>query len=78
MSTSQRIDRRTLLKLGTTGAVMLGAGAPRASAQEKPKKGGTLTIGRKRTRSIPDAPPASPRSRPTSCSTTGSSSTTSR
>ena len=46
MSTTHRIDRRTLLKLGTTGAVMLGAGAPLASAQEKPKKGGTLTIGR--------------------------------
>ena len=46
MSTTHRIDRRTLLKVGTTGAVMLGAGAPLASAQEKPKKGGTLTIGR--------------------------------
>jgi hypothetical protein len=46
MSTTHRIDRRTLLKLGTTGAVLLGAGARLASAQEKPKKGGTLTIGR--------------------------------
>ena len=40
------LDRRTLLKLGAIGAAALGAGAPLAEAQDKPKRGGTLTIGR--------------------------------
>ena len=40
------LDRRSLLKLGVIGAATLGAGAPLAEAQDKPKRGGTLTIGR--------------------------------
>ena len=50
MPTPTPIDRRTLLKLGLTlgaaSSVGLGARAPRASAQEKPRRGGTRTIGR--------------------------------
>jgi len=46
MSTSHCIDRRSLLKLGGTGAIALGVRASLASAQEKPHRGGVLTIGR--------------------------------
>jgi peptide/nickel transport system substrate-binding protein len=40
------LDRRSLLKLGAAGAATLGTGIHLAHAQEKPKRGGTLTIGR--------------------------------
>ncbi|MBI1726822.1 MAG: twin-arginine translocation signal domain-containing protein [Candidatus Rokubacteria bacterium] len=40
------LDRRSLLKLGAAGAAALGTGIHLAHAQEKPKRGGTLTIGR--------------------------------
>jgi peptide/nickel transport system substrate-binding protein len=40
------IDRRAVLRLGAAGTVMAAAGAPPAPAQEKPRKGGTLTLGR--------------------------------
>ena len=40
------LERRTLLKLGAVAAATLGTGIDFAAAQEKPKRGGTLTIGR--------------------------------
>ena len=40
------LDRRAVLKLGGAAGVTMLGGAPNAHAQEKPKKGGTLTIGR--------------------------------
>ncbi len=40
------LDRRTLLKLGAAGAAALAAPTGSAVAQDKPKRGGTLTIGR--------------------------------
>ena len=40
------LDRRTLLKLSAAGAVALAAPIASASAQDKPRRGGTLTIGR--------------------------------
>jgi hypothetical protein len=40
------LDRRSLLKLGAAGAATLGTNIRLAHAQEKPKLGGTLTIGR--------------------------------
>jgi peptide/nickel transport system substrate-binding protein len=50
MPTPSQIDRRVFLKLGltlgATSAAALGSGAALVSAQEKPKKGGVLTIGR--------------------------------
>ena len=50
MPTPPQIDRRVFLKLGltlgATSAAALGSGAALVSAQEKPKKGGVLTIGR--------------------------------
>src|SRR5215510_12987136 len=39
-------DRRSILKLGAAGAAALSGRLPAAHAQEKPKRGGTLTIGR--------------------------------
>lgn len=41
-----KLDRRTVLKLGGAAGAAILAGAPKAVAQEKPRKGGTLTIGR--------------------------------
>lgn len=50
MPTPPQIDRRVFLKLGltlgATSAAALGSGAALVSAQEKPKRGGVLTIGR--------------------------------
>lgn len=50
MPTAPQIDRRVFLKLGltlgATSAAALGSGATLVSAQEKPKRGGVLTIGR--------------------------------
>ena len=40
------LDRRSLLKLSAAGAVTLGTGIRVAIAQDKPKRGGTLTVGR--------------------------------
>ena len=40
------LDRRIFLKLGAAGAVALATPTASATAQEKPKRGGTLTIGR--------------------------------
>jgi len=40
------LERRTLLKLGAAAAATLGTRIDFAAAQEKPKRGGTLTIGR--------------------------------
>ena len=40
------LDRRTLLKLGAAGAAALAVPTASATAQDKPKRGGTLTIGR--------------------------------
>ena len=40
------LERRTLLKLGAVAAATLGTRIDFAAAQEKPKRGGTLTIGR--------------------------------
>src|SRR5512146_673100 len=40
------LNRRTLLKLGAAGAAALAVPTASATAQEKPKRGGTLTIGR--------------------------------
>jgi len=40
------LERRTLLKLGAVGAATFGTRIDFAAAQEKPKRGGTLTIGR--------------------------------
>ena len=40
------LDRRIFLKLGAAGAVALATPTAPATAQEKPKRGGTLTIGR--------------------------------
>ena len=40
------LDRRSILKLGAAGAAALSARLPAAHAQDKPKRGGTLTIGR--------------------------------
>src|SRR4029453_2037383 len=41
-----KAESRTLLKLGAVGAATLGTRIDFAAAQEKPKRGGTLTIGR--------------------------------
>jgi peptide/nickel transport system substrate-binding protein len=50
MPTPPQIDRRVFLKLGltlgVTSAAVLGSGAALVSAQDKPKRGGVLTIGR--------------------------------
>jgi peptide/nickel transport system substrate-binding protein len=50
MPTPPQIDRRVFLKLGltlgATSAAALGSSAALVSAQDKPKKGGVLTIGR--------------------------------
>jgi hypothetical protein len=40
------LDRRTLLELGAVGAAALAMPTAAASAQDKPRRGGTLTIGR--------------------------------
>src|SRR6266478_2436241 len=40
------LDRRSLLKLSAAGAATLGTGIRVAHAQDKPRRGGTLTIGR--------------------------------
>src|SRR5215470_15073367 len=40
------LDRRSILKLGAAGAAALSARLSVAHAQEKPKRGGTITIGR--------------------------------
>ena len=40
------LDRRTLLKLGAAAAAALTVPTASATAQDKPKRGGTLTIGR--------------------------------
>ena len=40
------LDRRALLKLGAAGAAALAVPTVSATAQDKPKRGGTLTIGR--------------------------------
>ena len=73
------LDRRTFLQLGAAGAA-LGAWAGVTSAQDKPKRGGTLTIGRNHDADTlyPGAPRGSPPSPPTCSCTTGSCSTTSR
>jgi peptide/nickel transport system substrate-binding protein len=40
------LDRRALLKLGAAGAAALAVPTASATAQDKPKRGGTITIGR--------------------------------
>jgi hypothetical protein len=40
------LDRRSLLKLSAAGVATLGTGIRVAHAQDKPRRGGTLTIGR--------------------------------
>src|SRR5262245_16141889 len=40
------LDRRALLKLGAAGAAVFAVPAASVSAQDKPRRGGTLTIGR--------------------------------
>ena len=40
------LDRRTLLKLGAAGAAAVAVPTGSAAAQDRPKRGGTLTIGR--------------------------------
>ena len=40
------LDRRTLLRLGAAAAAALATPAASSTAQEKPRRGGTLTIGR--------------------------------
>ena len=74
------LDRRSLLKLGAAGAVALAAPTASATAQDKPKRGGTLTIGRNHDADTlyPAGPPGCRPSRPISCSTTAWCSTTSR
>lgn len=43
---ARTLNRRAMLRLGAAGALVAGVDTGRAFAQDKPKKGGTLTLGR--------------------------------
>jgi peptide/nickel transport system substrate-binding protein len=43
---ARTMNRRAVLRLGAAGALVAGVDTGRAFAQDKPKKGGTLTLGR--------------------------------